>query len=107
MRLDEDTWLSIAQYLSPGDVFSLGLSSKCPFFAAYFDKSAHPKAHPPLVQRMLKVAVTRELDARLHEREPALSLRGLFPNGGDDLDEQGRPQVILSCALPPQRHCPP
>jgi hypothetical protein len=96
----------IASFLAPPDLSSFLATSKTlrSSFLAKEDAQARP-----LAARLVQSALRRQLDSTRkcvisrHEDRPSFTLDDLFPEGerGEDFDEQGRPQVLLSgsCAV--------
>ena len=90
--LSEDDFRLIAQHASAPDVFSLVVTCKHTFWAAWFEQG---KA--PLARLLVQDAMRRQL-LKLLENIGAPQLQHLFPDGAE-VDEAGRPQVLLSGSI--------
>ena len=60
--------------------------------------TASPVSGAEVRTRMIHIAMQRDLASILLQREPPLTISGLFPDGADQ-DADGRPQMILAGSI--------
>jgi hypothetical protein len=113
--LDRAVLGHIASFGSALDVLNLAVTSKDTFFGdssggasggsasgggstSGADSAAGDATGCPVLRQCMQDVMKHELDQRLRQHKPALSVEGLFPRGAER-DVQNRPQIIISGSM--------